>query len=186
MDTSGLKLIGIAFLVTMLIFGVFFGAAYWKYKVVIREDPPVTMTFAPHFITIDNHMQELNATFEVPWDKEPDTVAFVWTDGVTPVSEPQILFDAYGWGADKWTVRAVVAPVKDCIKSAGAMFVSFSGKTYMLRLPPLHRIGEGELSTVPQKKWTAYILPVIGFIGGLLILALVTATIADFWKKRAV
>lgn len=184
MDTSGLKTVGIAFLVIMLLFGIFFGAAYWKYKIVIREDPPVTMTMAPRFITIEDNMQELNATFDVPWNKEPDAVAFVWTDGVTPVSDPQILFDAYGWGADKWTVRAVVAPANECIKSAGAMFVSFSGKTFMLRLPPLHRIGEGELSTVPHRSWTSYILPLIGLIGGILILALVIATIVDFWKKR--
>ena len=184
MDTSGLKTIGIAILVIILLFGLFFGAAYWKYRLVLRDPPPVTMTQAPRFVTIGDDLQELNATFDVPWDKEPDAVAFVWTEGVTPVTEPLVLFDSYGWGADKWTVRAVVAPVKECIKSAGVMFVSFSGKTYMLRLPPLHRIGEGELSTVPEKNWTAYVLPVIGFIGGLLILVLVIATIRDFWKKR--
>ncbi len=184
MDTSGLKLIGIAFLVTMLLFALFFGAAYWKYKLVLQDAPPVTMTQAPHFVTIGNNQQELNAVFDVPWDKDPDSLAFVWTDGVTPVSEPQILFDAYGWGADKWTIRATVAPVKECIKSAGTMFVSFSGKVYILRLPPLHRIGEGELRTVPEKKWTSYILPVIGFIAAFLILALVISTIRDLWKKR--
>lgn len=178
-------MIGISLLVIFILFGLFFGAAYWKYKIVLHEDPPVTMTTAPHFVTIGKNMQELNTTFRVPWDKEPDGVMFVWAEGVTPAGDPQILFDSYGWGADKWTVRVTVDPVEKCIDSAGLMFVTFDEKTYMLRLPPLHKIGEGELSTVRERSWTSYLIPVIGFIAGLLILVLVISTIRDFWKKRS-
>lgn len=184
MDTSGLKTIGIALLVIFLLFGLFFGAAYWKYKVVLRKNPPVTLSAAPKFVTLAKGRQELNVTFRVPWDKEPDAVAYVWTEGVTPVTEPQLLFDAYGWGSDKWTCRVIVDPVEDCIDSAGVMFVDFSGRTCMVRLPGLHKIRPGEIATVREKNLSAYVLPIVGIIAGLLILTLVISTIRDLWKKR--
>lgn len=186
MEYSGFRAILMALLVIFILFGLLFGAAYWKYQIVLKDNPPVKMTMAPKFVTIEDGKQELNATFRVPWDKEPDGVAYVWTDGVTPVSEPQILFDAYGWGADQWTFRVVVEPVKQCIDSAGVMFVTIGDKIYSVRLPALHRIRQNELSTVQSRKWTDYAVPAIGFIAGLLILVLVIFTIRDLWRKRPV
>lgn len=188
MDTSGLKTVGIAFVVILVLAGIFSGAAYWKYRLVLRDDPPVTVSLEPVFVPGSDGTQVLNATFRVPWNKEPEGVLFVWAEGVTPVSEPQILFKGYGWGADQWTTRVEVRPGAECLGSAGVMGASFSdGSRFVFRLPPLHAIADGELGTKDiSDTFSGKVLAVIGLAAGLLIIVLVVFTILDLFRKRRV
>ena len=184
MDTRGLKMIGISLLTILVLFMVFFAVSYWKYRSVQRENPSVTVTQDPVFLPVGDGTQVLNASFRVPWNNEPLDVLFLWGDGVIPVSEPQFLFDGYGWGANHWTVRVAVKSGADCLASAGMMQVEFIGKSFVFKLPPLHTLTKGEMQIEKDAERSEYLLALIMWIGGFLIVLLVLMTIRDFFRKR--
>ena len=64
------------------------------------------------------------------------------------------------------------------------MQVEFIGKSFVFKLPPLHTLTKGEMQIEKDAERSEYLLALIMWIGGFLIVLLVLMTIRDFFRKR--
>lgn len=190
---------------------LFFGAAYYKYRGVLKADPGVEVLEKVSYqdtlrelaekpeVALGDELQAV-ATFRVPWNKSPVKAELHKGEGIEVAQEAELLFDRYQWGSNIWSVRALILPYLNGDISPGSITVTFrndspggSGETVTLPLPPIRsklpEVASDELELAPEmtepvkdEKLPAATAVMMGLCG-LIIIVTVILAVLTFLKK---
>lgn len=198
-------------LALIVLTAVFLGAAYHKYRTVLKADPAVEVLTQPVYqdtlrelaqtpaVSLGDEMQAV-ATFRVPWNKSPVKAQLDKKDGVEVAQEPELILDRYQWGSNVWSVRAVILPYLNGDISPGSITVTFrndspggAGETITLSLPAFHaklpEVKDNELDiapaaeeSAPEEKMSTATAIMMG-LSGLIMVVLTVLAILAFIKR---
>ena len=182
---------------------VFAGCVVWKYRSVMRENPPVTVLSEPA-ADIGGTEREIglgtplvvSAEFRVPWNLSPGTVSVEASEGVQLASGPVFEFESFGWGANRWRVFLTLLTYRDGVIAPGVLKVNFIGSadsSMTFDLPQIKSVlpevkdsdvprAAGELEPPAERPlW----FRIAGIAVGLVILLLAALAVKDiFFGKK--